>query len=415
MTNIISKINKKILSIFKSKKEKTGFHKLDISRELLEILDNNNFVRPTAIQQKAIPEALYGKDIVGIAQTGTGKTLAFALPIIQRLTENKKSKALILLPTRELAAQVAQVFTVFAPHFKITVSCLIGGESKEKQIKTLRRNSRIIIGTPGRINDHIQHGSLNVRDVNILVLDEADRMFDMGFAPQINRIIRCIPVKRQTMLFSATIPDEVMNLAGKNMKNPVRIEVAPSGSAAIKVHQQMYVLRSALKPFLTLKLLEQYKGSVLIFVETRYDASKVAQILQHARHSVAELHSDRSMIQRKQAMEGFKSGKYRILVATDIAARGIDVTGIELVLNYDIPSENDAYVHRIGRTGRAGKDGLAVTFVRPDQGGDVKSIEMLTGVPLIQVAHPDLPEEKLWGYDKPTENRGWNQSNSRRR
>ena len=240
-------------------------------------------------------------------------------------------------------------------------------------------------------------------------------MFDMGFAPQINRIIRTLPDRRQTMLFSATIPDEVMDLAGRYMKEPFRVEASRSGSTAVKVHQQMYVMRTSLKPLLTLKLLEEHTGQVLIFVETRYDASKVASIIHHAKFSVAELHSDRSMGQRQEAMEGFRNGKYRVLVATDIAARGIDVTGIEMVINYDIPAENDAYVHRIGRTGRAGKDGLAITFVRPDQGSDVKSIEELTGVKIEMMKHPAIPEEKLWGYEHAAANRGWNQSATRRR
>ena len=310
---------------------------------------------------------------------------------------------------------MADVCALFAPAAKIKTACLIGGESRDRQIRALRSNPRIVIGTPGRINDHIQHGSLHTNEVRILILDEADRMFDMGFAPQINRIIRTLPAKRQTMLFSATIPDEVMELAGRNMTDPFRVEASRSGSTAVKVHQQMYVMRTSLKPLLTLKLLEEHTGQVLIFVETRYDASKVASIIHHAKFSVAELHSDRSMGQRKEAMEGFKSGKYRILVATDIAARGIDVTGIEMVINYDIPAENDAYVHRIGRTGRAGKDGLAITFVRPDQGSDVKSIEELTGVKLEMMKHPAIPEEKLWGYEHAAANRGWNQSAMRRR
>lgn len=416
MKNIFFKAGIKILRLLKPrKKDKKLFNSLGISESLLKILNKNNFVKPTPIQFKAIPHALEGKDIVGIAQTGTGKTIAFAIPILQRLSENGHGKALILLPTRELAQQVADVCAMFATAVKMRTACLIGGEGKDRQLRDLRRNPNIVIGTPGRVNDHIQHGAMRTKDFNILVLDEADRMFDMGFAPQINRIIRTLPQKRQTMLFSATIPDEVMALAGNNMKDPVRIEVSRSGSAAVKVHQQMYVLRSALKPLLALKLLEEHKGQVLIFVETRYDASKVASIIHHAKHKVAELHSDRSMGQRKEAMEGFKNGKYRILVATDIAARGIDVTGIEMVINYDIPAENDAYVHRIGRTGRAGKDGLAITFVRPDQGGDVKSIEELTGVKLELMTHPAVPAEKLWGYEHAAANRGWNQSALRRK
>ena len=415
MNRLLKKAGIKIMRLLRPKAKKNGFEMLGVSPQILQILEKNNFSKPTPIQKKAIPVALTGQDMVGIAQTGTGKTLAFTLPILQRLAALGKGRALILLPTRELAKQVADVCAMFAPAGKMKTVCLIGGESRDRQTKALKSSPRIVIGTPGRVNDHIQHGSLPTRDFSILVLDEADRMYDMGFAPQINRIIRTLPQKRQTMLFSATIPDEVMELSGRHMKEPVRIEASRSGTAAVKVHQQMYVLRTALKPLLTLKLLEEHKGQVLVFVETRYDASKVASIIHHAKHNVAELHSDRSMGQRKEAMEGFKSGKYRILVATDIAARGIDVTGIEMVINYDIPAENDAYVHRIGRTGRAGKDGLAITFVRPDQGGDVRSIEELTGVKLEQMTHPDVPPEKLWGYEHAAANRGWNQSAKRRR
>lgn len=415
MNRMLKKAGIRILRLFKPKVRRNGFEILGVSPQLLALLDKNGFSKPTPIQKKAIPAALTGQDIVGIAQTGTGKTLAFSLPIIQKLNSVGKGRALILLPTRELAKQVADVCSMFAVAGKMKAVCLIGGESRDRQTRALKSLPRIIIGTPGRVNDHIQHGSLATRDISILVLDEADRMYDMGFAPQIDRIIRTLPQKRQTMLFSATIPDEVMELSSRHMKDPVRIEASRSGTTAVKVHQQMYVLRTALKPLLTLKLLEEHKGQVLVFVETRYDASKVASIIHHAKHNVAELHSDRSMGQRKDAMEGFKSGKYRILVATDIAARGIDVTGIEMVINYDIPAENDAYVHRIGRTGRAGKDGLAITFVRPDQGGDVRSIEELTGVKLEQMTHPDVPAEKLWGYEHASANRGWNQSAARRR
>ena len=416
MNKIFKKAGIRFLRLIKPRKQKkSGFDILGISPELLEILNKNRFRKPTPIQKKAIPEALSGKDIVGIAQTGTGKTIAFAVPILQRLSAAGRGRALILLPTRELARQVADVCALFAPATKMKTVCLIGGESRDRQLRALRGGPRIVIGTPGRVNDHIQHGSLRTNDVSILVLDEADRMFDMGFAPQINRIIRTLPDRRQTMLFSATIPDEVMDLAGRYMKEPFRVEASRSGSTAVKVHQQMYVMRTSLKPLLTLKLLEEHTGQVLIFVETRYDASKVASIIHHAKFSVAELHSDRSMGQRQEAMEGFRNGKYRVLVATDIAARGIDVTGIEMVINYDIPTENDAYVHRIGRTGRAGKDGLAITFVRPDQGSDVKSIEELTGVKIEMMKHPAIPEEKLWGYEHAAANRGWNQSATRRR
>ena len=412
MKKLLRKYGLKALETLGLKKEASGFYGLGIAPKLMDILDKKGFVIPTPIQEKAIRIATEGKDMVGIAQTGTGKTIAFAIPMIQRLAA-KPGKCLVLLPTRELALQVAEVCRDFAPAFNMGVACLIGGEGKEHQLRDLRR-ARIVIGTPGRVYDHIERGDFHSDDAHILVLDEADRMFDMGFAPQINRIIRCLPKERQTMLFSATIPDEVMKLASHHMKLPIRIEVAKSGTAAEQVIQELYVVRSSSKPMLLSKLLEKYAGTVLIFVETRYDAAKVTQILAHMGHPVAEIHSDRTMGQRKDAMAGFKSGKYRILVATDIAARGIDVTGIELVINYEIPAEDDAYVHRIGRTGRAGQPGRAITFATPAQGGDVRSIETLTGIPITQMTHPEVPAETLWGYDHVVSGRGWNQRAARR-
>ncbi|HNW44893.1 MAG TPA: DEAD/DEAH box helicase [Elusimicrobiales bacterium] len=412
MKKLLKKIGLRAMETLGLKKA-SGFYGLGIAPKLMEILDKKGFVTPTPIQEKSIRIATEGKDMVGIAQTGTGKTIAFAIPMIQRLAA-KSGKGLVLLPTRELAIQVAEVCRDFAPKMGMGVACLIGGEGKEGQLRDLHKKARIIIGTPGRVYDHIERGDLKVHDATILVLDEADRMFDMGFAPQINRIIRALPTERQTMLFSATIPDEVMRLASHHMKLPIRIEVAKSGTSAANVVQELYVVRSGMKPLLLSKLLEKYTGTVLIFVETRYDAAKVANILSHMGHAVAEIHSDRTMGQRKDAMAGFKSGKYRILVATDIAARGIDVTGIELVINFEMPAEDDAYVHRIGRTGRAGQPGRSITFATPEQGGDVRSIETLTGIPMNQVTHPEVPVETLWGYDKAAGGRGWNQRSSRR-
>ncbi|MDP2866894.1 MAG: DEAD/DEAH box helicase [Elusimicrobiota bacterium] len=413
MKKLLTKIGLRALEKLGLRKEASGFYGLGIAPKLMDILDKKGFVTPTPIQEKCIRIATEGKDMVGIAQTGTGKTIAFSIPMIQRLAA-APGKALVLLPTRELAQQVADVCRDFAPQLGMGVACLIGGESKEGQLRDLFKKARIIIGTPGRVYDHIERETLKVHDARILVLDEADRMFDMGFAPQINRIIRCLPKERQTMLFSATIPDEVMKLASQHMKLPIRIEAAKSGTAAANVIQELYVVRTGSKPMLLSKLLEKYSGTVLIFVETRYDAAKVASILSYMGHSVAEIHSDRTMGQRKDAMAGFKSGKYRILVATDIAARGIDVTGIELVINFELPAEDDAYVHRIGRTGRAGQPGRAITFATPEQGGDVRSIETLTGIPLTQMTHPEVPAETLWGYDKAASGRGWNQRSSRR-
>ncbi|OGR44634.1 MAG: hypothetical protein A2X35_04825 [Elusimicrobia bacterium GWA2_61_42] len=366
-----------------------GFYGLGIAPKLLEALDKLKFKVPTPIQQKAIPVASEGKDMVGIAQTGTGKTIAFAIPMIQQLAA-KEGKALVLVPTRELAQQVAEVVKQFAPIMGMQTAVIIGGESLGRQRQELFRRPRIIIATPGRMIDHIAQRNVVMSDVRVLVLDEADRMFDMGFAPQINKIIACLPKERQTMLFSATMPDEIMKLASAHMKLPIRIEVARSGTVADKVDQELFIVSRGDKLPLLTKILDKYWGSVLMFVRTKHNAKKLAKELRDKKHSAAEIHSNRSLAQRREALEGFKAGKYRILVATDIAARGIDVTGIELVINYDLPDEDENYIHRIGRTGRAGQPGRAITFAAPDQGRDVRNIERLMRMQLPVSVHPDI-------------------------
>jgi ATP-dependent RNA helicase RhlE len=272
---------------------------------------------------------------------------------------------------------------------------IIGGESMHAQIRRLKENPRIIIATPGRLNDHLNQRFARVDDVRILVLDEADRMLDMGFLPQIERIIKLIPRSRQTMLFSATMPSTILKIASTYMHLPVQTEIAPSGTAAELVSQEMFVVRKDMKGKLLGELLKQYTGSVLLFVRTRRSAKKAAQLLRSMGHSAAEIHADRSLSQRKEAMRGFKTGQYRILVATDIAARGIDVTGIELVLNYDLPDDPENYVHRIGRTGRAGQEGHAITLATPDQGQDVRAIERIIRATIPLSEHPGLPVERF--------------------
>ena len=376
------------------KTQETGFYGLGIAPKLLDVLDKLHFTVPTPIQAQAIPSATEGKDVVGIAQTGTGKTIAFAIPMVQQLS-SRRGKGLVLLPTRELAIQVNEVMQQFAPKMGMGSVVLIGGENIDRQIRDLRRGPRILIATPGRLLDHMGQGTVKVNDVSILILDEADRMFDMGFAPQINRIIAALPKDRQTMLFSATMPDEIMKLAGKNMRMPVRVEVARAGTAAANVEHELYIVSRSVKPAMLGKILDKYWGTVLLFVRTRHDAARVAEMLHRMHHSVAEIHSDRSLNQRKEALEGFKTGKYRILVATDIAARGIDVVGIELVINYDLPDEYDNYVHRIGRTGRAGHAGRAISLVTPGQGGDVRAIEALARINIPVATHPDIIPEQF--------------------
>ena len=333
-------------------KSETSFYGFGIAPGLLEILESFKFTVPTPIQEKAIPIAIGGKDVIGVAQTGTGKTLAFGIPMIQRLAQGK-GRGLVLVPTRELAIQVNESLVKLAHSFKIKTVVVIGGESMFNQVKRLRENPRIIIATPGRLNDHLRQRQVKLNDVSILVLDEADRMLDMGFLPQIESILKVIPKERQTMLFSATMQPSVLKIASRYMKLPVRTEIAPSGTAAEHVTQEIFVVKKDLKGKLLGQLLKQYTGSVLLFVRTKRSAARVAKLLRSMGHAAAEIHADRSQSQRKEALRGFKTGQYRILVATDIAARGIDVLAIELVINYDLPDDTGNYVHRIGRTGRA--------------------------------------------------------------
>jgi len=371
-----------------------SFYGLGIAPRILDILDRMKFTVPTPIQHKAIPIVIEDKDIIGVAQTGTGKTLAFAVPIIQRLSQGK-GRALILVPTRELAIQVNEAFQKIAPSFGIKTAVIIGGASMHLQLKALRKNPRVLIATPGRLVDHMERRTVLLADINVLVLDEADRMLDMGFLPQIERIIKFVPRNRQTMLFSATIPGAIVRMAAAHMKFPIHVEIAPSGTTAERIIQEVFIVKKSSKRQLLIKLLDRYRGPVLIFSRTKIGVKKIARDLQQMNYKAAEIHSNRSLAQRKEALNGFKSGKYKILVATDIAARGIDVTGIELVINYDLPDDTENYVHRIGRTGRAGHEGRAISFATPEQGEDVRSIEKLIMTALPIVEHPEFPREKF--------------------
>ena len=374
-----------------------SFYGLGIAPKIIETLTRLRFKTPTPIQHKAIPMAIEGQDIIGIAQTGTGKTMAFAIPIIQRLAQSNK-RALVLVPTRELALQVEESFIKIANPFGIRTVSLIGGDPIDRQIRALQRNPRVIIATPGRLIDLMQQKKIRLWDVGILVLDEADRMLDMGFAPQIETILRTIPRERQTMLFSATMPPGIMKIASSYMKIPVSVEIAPSGTSPEKVTHELFIVAREMKRALLTKLLTHYRGSVLLFCRTKIGASKISRMLRDDGHSAAEIHSDRSLPQRRQALEGFKSGKHRILVATDIAARGIDVQAIEIVINFDLPEDAENYVHRIGRTGRAGRPGHAISFATPDQRNDVLNIERLMKTALPVSKHPEIPTVE---FEKP--------------
>lgn len=370
------------------------FYGLGIAPKILDILERIKFKVPTPIQLKAIPLAIEGKDVIGIAQTGTGKTHSFAIPMVQRLAQ-KQGIGLVLAPTRELAIQIDEVFQEIARSFGMKTACLIGGAPMQPQVQALRRNPRIVIATPGRLIDHMGQWNFMPNEVGILVLDEADRMLDMGFAPQINKILKFLPKDRQTLLFSATIPKEIMAIVSTYMKLPVSVEIAPSGTTAKDVTQELFIVKKEAKMRLLGKLLAQYQGPVLLFSRTKHNARKIATSIREMRYTAAEIHSNRSLGQRREALDGFKSGRYKVLVATDIASRGIDVTGIELVVNYDLPEDAENYVHRIGRTARAGHKGHAISFATPDQSSDVRDIEKLIRSTLPVSKHPEIPTEKF--------------------
>jgi ATP-dependent RNA helicase RhlE len=352
------------------------FSGLGIKDSILKVIADLGLKTPTPIQHQAIPIALNGEDIVGIAQTGTGKTFAFGIPMLQRLAL-VKGRGLVLLPTRELAGQVENSLRSLGGPLGLRTVSLIGGEAIGRQLVALRRRPHILVATPGRLIDHLKRGSVHLDDISVLVLDEADMMFDMGFAPQIEEVLKRVPENRQTLLFSATMPPSVMKLAEKHLRAPLRIEVSPAGTTAELVEQEMYLLPRDDRWGQLLRLLTIYKESVLIFVRTKHGASKLAKKLQLEKFKAAEIHSNLSFPQRQAALAGFRSGQHRILVATDVAARGLDINDIELVLNFDLPDNSEDYVHRIGRTARAGKKGKAISFVAPDQRREIQKIEKL--------------------------------------
>ncbi|MEK7644211.1 MAG: DEAD/DEAH box helicase [Patescibacteria group bacterium] len=381
----------------------SGFDNLGIATNLLAMIREQNFVRPTPIQHQVIPVALTGKDVVGIAQTGTGKTLAFGIPMIQRLAQIK-GQGLVILPTRELALQVDEVIRKIAGKLGVRSTVLIGGASMNQQNQSLGRHPHIVIATPGRLADHLKQKTFNLNQIKVIVLDEADRMLDIGFAPQIKQIMSLAPKERQTMLFSATMPTAIAELAARYMRLPLRIEVAPAGTPAERVEQEIFIVGKDVKMQLLESVLSGEEKTILIFSRTKHGAKKITADLRAMGHTASEIHSNRSLAQRKAALDGFKKGFYRILVATDIAARGIDVSNISLVINYDLPDNLDDYIHRIGRTGRAGKSGKAISFVGPDQRHDVKQIERMIKKTLPVIALPVLPPRRQFTHQAPEKN-----------
>ena len=352
------------------------FAALGLTPASLTALTKAGYEKPTPIQAQTIPSALAGKDVIGCAATGTGKTAAFVLPIVERLHNKKGLRALVLAPTRELALQIAEHATRFgAPHGVKSV-VLIGGVGMGAQIEGLK-HANICIATPGRLLDHMGQGTAVLSNVEVLVLDEADRMLDMGFKPQLTRILAKVPRPRQTLLFSATMAGEVADFARVNSKDPVRVEVARSGTTASRATQCVYEVGQNEKTPLLLALLAQDDLSTLVFTRTKRRADKLTKSLEKAAHQVERIHANRSQSQRKYALDGFKSGKFRVLVATDIAARGIDVADIGHVVNFDLPHVPEDYVHRVGRTARAAASGHASAFCAPEERELLRDIEKL--------------------------------------
>jgi ATP-dependent RNA helicase RhlE len=356
----------------------TSFADLKLSPHTLQALDRAGFEHATPIQAGAIPPALLGRDLIGTAATGTGKTAAFLLPIIERLAGKSGTRALVLAPTRELAVQIGEELERFGRGRRVRGAVVIGGVGLGNQAHALREGREVVIATPGRLVDHLQQGTARLDGIEILVLDEADRMLDMGFKPQLDRILGRLPRARQTLLFSATTGGEVADFARAHLRDPVRIEVARSGTTASRAEQQVFLAGQQEKLALLLALLERDDVSTLVFTRTKRRADRVARNLDRAGHRVARIHADRSQSQRRSALDGFKDGTYRVLVATDIAARGIDVADIGHVVNFDLPHVPEDYVHRVGRTARAAASGRASTFTSPEERDLLHAIERLT-------------------------------------
>ncbi len=351
------------------------------------------FAEPTPIQTKAIPVILQDGDVIGTAETGTGKTAAFLLPIIQKICANYRPATmtvLVLAPTRELATQIEAECRKFSPK-GVTCACLIGGTSYGKQTQALKRGVNILIATPGRLIDFMEQGMVNFKNLNTLVLDEADRMLDMGFLPAIKRIVKACPEQRQTLFFSATMAGEIEHIARQIVKDPTYVEASKRGKAAVTIEQKAYPVAHQFKVPLLLDLLgKEDLERVLIFTRTKRGADRIAHILERQEHKSNRIHGDRSQSQREAALAGFKSGRTRILVATDVAARGIDIDAVSHVINYDVPAAPEDYVHRIGRTGRAGNKGQAITFFTLAEEHSLRAIEKLTGQQVERVFLPDF-------------------------
>ncbi|MEZ5345940.1 MAG: DEAD/DEAH box helicase [Pyrinomonadaceae bacterium] len=374
-----------------------NFSDLGLNETLLRRCESLDFTEPTPIQTQAIPAILKGEDLIGCAETGTGKTAAFLLPTIQKIAAQNKAgvKVLIVAPTRELVSQITESYIELAPK-KLRCATIIGGASMNRQINQLRRGVNVVIATPGRLLDHVRRGTVNLSMVETLILDEADRMLDMGFLPAIREILNVVPKQRQTLLFSATISDSIKTLAYSIMSDPETVEVSRQNRTARTVDQVAYPVAAPSKTALLLDLLETNSFErVIVFTRTKRGADRLAHILTARELRANRLHSSRTQSQREAALREFKRGKARIMVATDIASRGIDVDSVSHVINYDVPEAPEDYVHRVGRTGRAGNEGQAITFVTPIDEMAMRDIERLTKQKVKRILKPEFGGKEI--------------------
>lgn len=383
----------------------TTFDALRLSAPLLRALADKNYTKPSPVQAETIPHLLEGRDVLGCAQTGTGKTAAFALPILQRLSEEGqrckpgRPRALVLTPTRELAVQVSESFATYGRYLKLSHAVVYGGVSQIPQVRALRRGVDVLVATPGRLLDLLDQRALELGDVGIFALDEADRMLDMGFAPDVNQIRALLPHKRQSLLFSATMPDAIRSLVDKILNDPVSINITPVATTADKVSQWVCHVKQPNKFDLLLHLIgREDEGSILVFSRTKHGANRLAGQLCKAGVPAGAIHGDKSQNARQKALERFRTGRDRVMVATDVAARGIDVKGISLVINFELPDEPDAYVHRIGRTARAGAEGLAISLCDRSEFRLLKSIQ--------RIIRQDIPVLSDHPHAEPVPQRG---------
>ncbi len=398
----------------------TSFNDFGLAEPILRALTEEKYVTPTPIQTDAIPPAVAGRDIIGIAQTGTGKTAAFALPILNHLAANKKplekksTRVLVLSPTRELSGQILQSFRTYGRHLRMQSALVIGGVPMGRQVRDLMHGLDVLVATPGRLLDLMKSNGARLNNVEVLVLDEADRMLDMGFIHDIRAVVAKLPKERQTLFFSATMPREIADLASQMLRDPVRVSVTPVSSTAERIAQSIILVDKPAKARLLVETLrESAVGQTLVFTRTKHGADKVVKQLHHAGMSAEAIHGNKSQNQRERVLGAFRNGSLKTLVATDIAARGIDVDGISLVINFDLPNIPESYVHRIGRTARAGAEGVAISFCDHEERAFLRDIEKLIGMKLPSTdkrANPQQADEAA-AHHRPQQNRGGRNGN----